>query len=88
MVVVGVLGALRAGGCALSREGGKGITLRQWWARYKARPTCAHEWELVKRYEVLDSGDGYPPGLNSPMRPVYISRCKLCGKRKTETRGL
>jgi hypothetical protein len=61
------------------------MTFGQWWARLKARPTCPHDWELVRRYEVPDSDGGFPPGMNSHMRPVYISRCKLCGKRKTET---
>jgi hypothetical protein len=45
---------------------------------------CPHDWELVRRYEVPDSDGGFPPGLNSHMRPVYVSRCKLCDQRKTE----
>jgi hypothetical protein len=57
----------------------------EWWARLRARPTCRHDWELIKRYEVPDSDGGFPPGLNTGMRPVYVSRCELCGKRKTET---
>jgi hypothetical protein len=54
--------------------------LHGWWTRLKRRPTCQHDWQFVRRYEVPDSEGG----LVTRMRPVFVYRCRLCGAKTYE----
>ena len=57
----------------------------EWWAKFKARRSCPHEWEAVKGYRTVDlEGDPLLGPLFARQENLFVYCCKLCGKKKCE----
>jgi hypothetical protein len=56
----------------------------EWWARFKTRRTCDHEWVADKGYRVSRITATDERGLLANRTNLFVYRCSKCGKKKRE----